>query len=64
LRYELYSDAGRTSRWGNTGSEWPTIPTAPDNVERSFPVYGRILTGQKTVSQGPYTDTVVATVNF
>jgi spore coat protein U-like protein len=64
LNYELYSDNGRTTRWGNAAGQILTPPTAPDNTERSFPVYGRILSGQTSVSQGSYTDTVVATVNF
>jgi spore coat protein U-like protein len=64
LRYELFFDAGRTQRWGTSGAQIFTPPSAPDNLEHSFPVYGRILTGQTTVSQGNYADTVLATVNF
>jgi spore coat protein U-like protein len=64
LRYELFSDAGRTQRWGAAAGQIVTPPTAPDNLEHSFMVYGRILSGQQAVSQGGYADTVLATVNF
>jgi spore coat protein U domain-containing protein, fimbrial subunit CupE1/2/3/6 len=64
LNYELYSDTGRATRWGTAAGETPAIATAPDNTERSFAVYGRVLSGQTLVSQGDYGDSVVATVNF
>jgi spore coat protein U-like protein len=64
LKYELYSDAGRTQVWADTAGKIFTAPSAPDNLEHAFPVYGRILSGQTTVSQGGYSDTVLATVNF
>jgi len=64
LNYELYSNAGRSQRWGTAGAETLTPPSAPDNLEHAFTVYGRILSGQTAVSQGAYSDSVVATVNF
>jgi spore coat protein U-like protein len=62
LRYELYSDAGRVTVWNDTTGK--VSMTAPDNTEQTYAVYGRILSGQTTVSQGGYSDTVLATVNF
>jgi spore coat protein U-like protein len=64
LNYELFSDAGRTQRWGTAAGQILSPPSAPDNLEHAFPVYGRILGGQNAVSQGNYTDVVLATVNF
>ena len=40
-----------------------TIPAAPSRAARTFTVYGRVPAGQDVVA-GPYTDTVVATINF
>jgi spore coat protein U-like protein len=60
LEYTLYSDAGRSNLWnGGTVS----IAAAPSKAPRNFVVYARIPGGQD-ISQGAYSDTVVATVNF
>jgi spore coat protein U-like protein len=64
LKYELFSDSGRAQVWGDTGGNTFAPPIAPDNLERSFTVYGRILAGQQAVPQGGYSDIVLATVNF
>jgi spore coat protein U-like protein len=63
LNYELYSNVGRTTVWGNAAGSWYTAAAAPDKNPRTFQVYGRILGGQD-VPAGTYNDTVVATVNF
>jgi spore coat protein U-like protein len=63
INYELYSDAGRTTVWGNASGSWLTPAAAPDKNARTFTVYGRIPGGQD-VPASTYTDTVVATVNF
>jgi spore coat protein U-like protein len=65
LPYELYSNAGHTTVWGNAAGSWytPTPAAAPDRNPRSFTVYGRIAAAQD-VPAGTYNDTVVATVNF
>jgi spore coat protein U-like protein len=63
LTYELYSDAGRTTVWGNAAGSWLTPVAAPSKAVRNFTVYGRV-TANQDVPAGDYDDTVVATVNF
>lgn len=62
VSYELYSDAGHSSRWGalNTSEEMGGIGS---NAAQAMTVFGRILTGQ-SVAAGNYTDTVTATIEF
>src|SRR5262245_39900790 len=64
LHYELFLDSTRSTRWGTGPGQIFTPPVAPNNNERSFNDYGRILGGQTNVSQGSYADTVLAVVNF
>tara|TARA_B100000700_G_scaffold325860_1_gene435792 strand:- start:1885 stop:2424 length:540 start_codon:yes stop_codon:yes gene_type:complete len=59
--YDLYQDAARSVRWGSsaeakalTGSGGPQALT----------IYGRIIAGQTTPSQGAYADTIRMTVNW
>jgi spore coat protein U-like protein len=62
LGYELYSDSGRLTVWGNTQ---PTgLGGTGSGAAQATPVYGRIAAGQTAVAFGSYADTVVATVNF
>jgi spore coat protein U-like protein len=63
LTYELYSDAGRTTLWGNSGGDLYNPGAAPSKTARNFTVYGRVTSNQD-VPAGSYNDTVVATVNF
>jgi spore coat protein U-like protein len=63
LAYELYSDAGRTTVWGNSGGGLYNPGAAPSKTARNFTVYGRVTSNQD-VPAGSYNDTVVATVNF
>jgi spore coat protein U-like protein len=63
LTYELYSDSGRTTVWGNSGAGLYSPGAAPSKVARNFTVYGRVTSNQD-VPAGSYNDTVVATVNF
>jgi spore coat protein U-like protein len=60
LRYELYTDPGRTSVWSTTAQ---VGGTAPSNAPIPLPVYGRIFPGQ-FVGAGPYNDVVVSTINY
>lgn len=60
LRYELYTDASRTTPWGDGaggGAVSATGPTARLNV------YGRILPRQR-VPAGSYSDAVIVTVIY
>jgi spore coat protein U-like protein len=62
LGYELYSDSGRSTVWGDTsgtGASW----TSPGMAAHAMTIYGRIGAGQD-VSTGSYADTITATVNF
>lgn len=68
LTYNLYTDASRTTIWGNGSSGTGTITNgyllqllAP-RVD-DFPIYGRVPYGQN-VEAGSYTDSIVATVIF
>jgi len=63
ITYELYSDSGRATVWGNASGSWLSAGLAPDKNPRTFTVYGRIPAAQD-VPAGTYNDTVVATVNF
>lgn len=63
LSYQLYSDSGHSTVWGNTAGSWVTPVAAPSKAGRTFDVYGRVGANQD-VPAGSYTDTVVATVNF
>ena len=63
LDYEIYSNAGRTTVWTNSGAGLFAPPVAPSKATRSFPTYGRVPAGQDP-DTGSYTDTVTATVNF
>jgi spore coat protein U-like protein len=63
LTYELYSDAGRTTVWGNANPDWVTPAAAPDKNPRAITIYGRVPQAQD-VEAGSYSDTVTATVNF
>lgn len=63
LSYQLYSDSGRTTVWGDTVST-DTVAGTGDGTGQGFTVYGRVPSGQQTVSTGSYSDTVTVTVTF
>jgi spore coat protein U domain-containing protein, fimbrial subunit CupE1/2/3/6 len=65
LDYNLFSDAARTTAWGNgsNGASALTITAAPNASERTFTVFGRVPKGQD-VNVGSFADTVQVTVNF
>lgn len=61
LAYLLYSDAGRTTVWGNTA---PTgLAHTGSGLVTNLTVYGR-TTGGQNVPAGSYSDTVIATITF
>lgn len=60
--YQLYSDAARTSAWGNTIST-DTVASTGTGAAQSFPVYGQVP-AQATPTAGTYTDTVTVTVTY
>jgi len=63
LTYEIYQDAGRAQRWGDSGAEIFAAGLAPSKDPRQFPVYGRVPAGQD-VPEGSFQDTVLVTVQF
>lgn len=64
LAYEVYKESGRTTVWGNTGTERYDAGTAPSSAAQTFTVYGRVTGGQTSAPAGSYADTLTATVNF
>lgn len=61
LNYELYSDAVRTSRWGNDDSS--DVHMTSDGTAQGLNVYGRIPAGQSGTI-GNYADTITVTVTL
>jgi spore coat protein U-like protein len=62
LDYKLYSDAGRTTNWGETAAT-DTFADTGDGTSHNYPIYGRIVAGQYP-APGAYTDTVRATIAY
>ncbi|HXG27581.1 MAG TPA: spore coat U domain-containing protein [Nevskiales bacterium] len=62
LGYQLYSDALRTTVWGNTGTD-DVAGVGGGLVAVPHTVYGRIAAGQD-VEPGSYVDTVTVSVDF
>lgn len=65
LRYNIFTDVGRTVEWNaaNTISSTSTSKTVPLGGVSGVAGYGRIPAGEN-VRAGTYSDTVVATVNY
>ncbi|MFA6051999.1 MAG: spore coat U domain-containing protein [Methylobacter sp.] len=63
LNYSLYSDAGRTTNWGNTVSTDTVHVASATGAAENHTVYGRIATGQY-VTAGSYADTITVTVTY
>lgn len=62
VNYQMYSDAGRTTNWGNTvGTD--TVSGVGTGAAVTHTVYGRVPP-QATPAPGTYTDTVTVTVTF
>lgn len=62
LGYDLYSDAGRTTAWGDTAGTG--MARTGTGAADALTVYGRIPAMQPGVVAGLYGDTVVATVTY
>lgn len=65
LAYNLFTDAARTSVWGDgtSGTSVYSRANPPNNGNVNLTVYGQIPPGQD-VSAGTFSDTVSATINF
>jgi spore coat protein U-like protein len=61
LEYELYTDAGHVTRWGNTDTT--DVDGTGDGSAQALTVYGLVPSGQ-FVTAGSYTDTINVTVTY
>lgn len=62
LGYSLFSNAGRTTNWGETiGTD--TVSQTADGTAQVHTVYGAVAAGQY-VAPGDYADTITATVTW
>ena len=62
VSYSLFSNAGRTTNWGNTvGTD--TVASTGTGASQSFSVFGRVP-AQTTPAPNTYTDTITVTVTF
>jgi spore coat protein U-like protein len=62
ITYSLYSDAGRTTVWGNTiGTN--TVAGTGNGASQPYTVYGRVPP-QTTPAAALYTDTITVTVTY
>ncbi|BDI60335.1 spore coat U domain-containing protein [Qipengyuania nanhaisediminis] len=64
LEYEIYRDASRTARWGQTLGTDTRTGTANVAGVATETAYGRIPVGHANVSGDIYSDTITVTVNF
>ena len=62
IDYQLFSDSGRTTNWGNT-SAVDTVTGTGDGTTLTFTVYAR-MPAQDTPGAATYTDTIGITVTF
>ena len=62
VNYTLYSNAGRTTVWGNTvGTD--TVAATGNGSGQNYTVYGRVPP-QAAPAPGTYTDTITVTVTY
>ncbi|QNP39465.1 Csu type fimbrial protein [Lysobacter solisilvae (ex Woo and Kim 2020)] len=67
VNYELYSDSGRTARWGVTaaGGTATDVDGTGNNADQTLTVYGRVPGAPvQSVGAGVYHDTITATIEF
>jgi spore coat protein U-like protein len=65
VNYQLYSDSGHTTVWGETTSGSPDVVTGTGSGDaQNITVYGRVPSGQTNPKIGAYTDTILVTVNY
>ena len=63
LTYSLYTDAARTTIWGDGTAGTVLLTGTANGATQQIPVYGRIPSGQSPAS-GTYFDTVTLLVTF
>lgn len=64
LNYNLYTDASRSSVWGDGTGSTATIGGTGTGSAQNATVYGRVASGQTSVPPGSYSDTVSVTVTY
>lgn len=62
VSYDLYRDAARTQRWGNTASI-DTQPGTGSGQAQSYTIYGKVLAPQNPMA-GTYNDTIQVLVTY
>jgi spore coat protein U-like protein len=62
INYSLYSNAARTTNWGNTVGTG-TVSSTGTSASQSYTVYGSV-SAQTTPAPGNYTDTIIVTVTY
>lgn len=62
INYSLYTDAARTTVWGNTIST-DTVAATGNGSAQNYTVYGR-TPSQTTPAPGAYADTITVTVTY
>ena len=64
LSYNLYTNAGRTTVWGDGSGSTGTLTGTGNGAVQAVTIYGRVGSGQTTVPPGDYTDDVSVTVTY
>jgi spore coat protein U-like protein len=64
LTYNLYTNASRTTVWGDGTGSTSTIGNTGTGSVQSVTVYGRIPGGQSSAPAGGYADIVAVTVTY
>jgi len=64
LTYNLFTDSGRTTVWGDGTGSTATIGDTGTGSAQAVTIYGRVGSGQISVPAGSYADTVSVTVTY
>jgi len=65
MDYNLYTDAGRSSIWGNSAGSWVSGTGAGMGTAQVLNVYGRVAAGQTNLAVGTFTEpTITVTVTY
>ena len=62
MNYNLYTDAARSSIWGNTAGSWVSGTGAGMGTPQALTVYGQVAGGQTNLAAATYTEAAI-TVN-
>ena len=65
MQYQLYSDSGRLTIWGNSAGSWISGTGAGMGTGQSLTVYGRVPSGQTNLAVGSYSEpTITVTITY